>query len=45
MGYHLEERIGWGASSKVYRGRHTLTGQVVAIKIISKPRSRIGYAI
>ena len=43
MGFFIEERIGWGSSSKVYRGRHKLTGQLVAIKIINKPRSRMGY--
>ena len=44
MGYCIEERIGWGGTSKVYRGRHHLTGQLVAIKIMNKPRSRIGCA-
>lgn len=44
MGYCIEERIGWGGTSKVYRGRHHLTSQLVAIKIMNKPRSRIGYA-
>lgn len=42
-GYYVEEMIGWGATSKVYRGSHTLTKQRVAIKVLNKPRSRIGY--
>lgn len=34
--YELEETIGEGAFGKVKRGKHTLTGEIVAVKIISK---------
>lgn len=45
MGWRIEELIGWGASAKVYRARRPGTNRAVAIKIINKPRSRIGYGI
>lgn len=41
--YFVEAMIGWGGSSKVYRVRHTDTLQHAAMKVISKPKSRIGY--
>ncbi|GLD96432.1 hypothetical protein PINS_up005115 [Pythium insidiosum] len=34
--YHILERIGEGSFGKVYRGRRKYTGQVVALKFVSK---------
>lgn len=42
-GYYVHALIGWGGSSKVYRACNYDTLTRVAVKIISKPRSRIGY--
>ena len=35
LGYTLEERLGAGGMAMVYRGRHNLTGQLVAVKILT----------
>ncbi|TMW57103.1 hypothetical protein Poli38472_003028 [Pythium oligandrum] len=34
--YHILERIGEGSFGKVYRGRRKYTGQIVALKFVSK---------
>lgn len=43
MGYLIEQYIGWGSSSKVYRARHCKTGELAALKIVSKARARLAY--
>lgn len=43
MGYLIEQYIGWGSSSKVYRARHCHTSELVALKIVSKARARLAY--
>lgn len=44
-GYELEEMIGWGHTSKVYRARHQFTGHVRAVKVIKKTSSHVGCAL
>lgn len=34
--YHILERIGEGSFGKVYRGRRKYTGQIVALKFVTK---------
>lgn len=34
--YHILERIGEGSFGKVYRGRRKYSGQIVALKFVSK---------
>ena len=34
--YHVLERVGEGSFGKVFRGRRRFTGQIVALKFISK---------
>jgi serine/threonine protein kinase len=41
--YFVEAMIGWGGSSKVYRVRHSDTKKQLAMKVVSKPKSQIGY--
>lgn len=36
QGYHILDRIGEGSFGKVYKGRRKFTGQIVALKFISK---------
>ena len=43
--YFVEAMIGWGGSSKVYRVRHADTLKHLAMKVISKPKSKIGYTL
>ena len=44
LGWKIEALIGWGASARVYRAKQANSNRVAAIKVISKPRSHIGYS-
>lgn len=37
--YFIEELVGWGGSSKVYRAKHLRSAETVALKVMRKGRS------